>query len=97
MDNLTKAKKLIKERRAAFRRYDSATPKEKRILTENGLNPYEAPAIRKAKQKKTRAEIRKKIATLPKETRDKLATLGLYGDQRDERIIHRTTGEIFIK
>ena len=97
MDNLTKAKKLIKERRAAFRRYDSATPKEKRILTENGLNPYEPARVRKAKQKRTHDEINKRISELPKETRDKLATLGLYGNQRDERIIHRTTGEIFIK
>lgn len=92
---------LINKRRAELKRYDNATPAEQRRLTENGLNPYEPPETRAAKQKKIRDEIRRIFSKLPKEERDKLAAMGVYDDgsnrNKDARVIHRTGGGFSIK
>ena len=93
---INKAKSHVEKRRREYQRFDAMTEEEKRIATENGLNPYEPKAVRDKKQAAVKRELDKFFRSLPRDTQEELRSLGIYGNKAD-RIIRRSTGEIRTK
>ena len=98
---LRKVRSLLDQRREMLARFDALPADQQRELTEQGLNPHEPAAIRRAKQKQLKEEINQRIDKLPVEARDKLQALGIYdGPERSvqpDRIIRRSSGSFHVE
>lgn len=73
---------MIDKKREAFRKFDARPAEEQKRLTEQGLNPHDAPEVRKRKAAAYLERSKREFDAMPEERRTIMEKLGCSPYQR---------------